>query len=276
MLGTGPAIVTNGPPGAGKAGFQRSDRPTVPGRSRTAQPPPQSAIPSRGRRPRSSRSCGSSSKSAMPRTETSSRNTTSGSSTRASTRRPWPTSSGRKTTSTPTSGPRPTFKTGTPTRSGFRGPITTGWVIRSSTNLFSYFTHSGLDYATIHTDVMVNNPNLFAFLPFDPISNTTGTFSSGRFYTNHELDMPLNIGNVFRFVPYVQGQAVGWTDQLGGGPLGHLPTGAMGRIWGGSRNSHRVHGLQAVPWRRERPLERAWAEQQDQPLRRQPARPSRT
>ena len=44
--------------------------------------------------------------------------------------------------------------------------------------------------------------------------------------------MPLNFGNVVRFVPYVQGQAVGWTDQLGGGPLGHLPTGAMGRIWG--------------------------------------------
>ena len=44
--------------------------------------------------------------------------------------------------------------------------------------------------------------------------------------------MPINFGNVMRFVPYVQGQAVGWTDQLGGGPLGHLPTGAMGRIWG--------------------------------------------
>jgi hypothetical protein len=98
--------------------------------------------------------------------------------------------------------------------------------------LLTYYTHSGLDYATIHTDVMVNNPNLFAFLPFDPISNTTGTFSSGRFYTNHELDMPLNLWNVVRFVPYVQGQAVGWTDQLGGGPLGHLPTGAMGRYWG--------------------------------------------
>ena len=98
--------------------------------------------------------------------------------------------------------------------------------------LFTYYTHSGADYASIHTDVMVNNPNLFAFLPYDPISNTTGTFSSGRFYTNHELDMPLNFGNVVRFVPYVQGQAVGWTDQLGGGPLGHLPTGAMGRVWG--------------------------------------------
>jgi hypothetical protein len=98
--------------------------------------------------------------------------------------------------------------------------------------LFTYYEHSGMDYATIHTDVMVNNPNLFAFLPFDPTSNTTGTFSSGRFYTNHELDMPLNLGNVVRFVPYVQGQLVGWTDQLGGGPLGHLPTGAMGRAWG--------------------------------------------
>ena len=99
-------------------------------------------------------------------------------------------------------------------------------------NLFTYYTHSGMDYASIHTDVMVNNTNLFAFLPYDPISNTTGTFSSGRFYTNHELDMPLNFGNVFRLVPYVQGQAVGWTDQFGGGPLGHLPTGAMGRVWG--------------------------------------------
>jgi hypothetical protein len=99
-------------------------------------------------------------------------------------------------------------------------------------NLFNYYTHSGLDYATIHTDIMVNNPNLFAFLPFDPTSNTTGTFSSGRFYTNHEIDMPLNFGNVVRLVPYVQGQAVGWSDQLGGGALGHLPTGAMGRIWG--------------------------------------------
>ncbi len=99
-------------------------------------------------------------------------------------------------------------------------------------NWFNYYGHTGADYASIHTDVMVNNPNLFAFLPYDPVSNTTGTFSSGRFYTSHELDMPLNIGNVVRFVPYVQGQVVGWTDQLGGGPLGHLPTGAMGRYWG--------------------------------------------
>jgi len=99
-------------------------------------------------------------------------------------------------------------------------------------NLFTYYQHSGMDYATIHTDVMVNNPNLFAFLPFDPISNTTGTFSSGRFYTNHELDMPLNLFNVIRFVPYVQGQAVGWTDQLGAGPLGLSPNGSLGRIWG--------------------------------------------
>ena len=137
-------------------------------------------------------------------------------------------------------------------------------------NLFTYYTHSGMDYATIHTDIMVNNPNLFAFMPFDPISNTTGTFSSGRFYTNHELDMPLNFGNVVRFVPYVQGQAVGWTDQLGGGPLGHLPTGAMGRDLGRGRRARRGHGLEEVPQRRERALERPRAQQQDQPLRRRP------
>jgi hypothetical protein len=104
-------------------------------------------------------------------------------------------------------------------------------------NRFTYYEHSGLDYAITHTDIMVNNPNLFAYMPFDPISNTTGVFSAGRFYTNHELDMPLKFFNAVRLVPYVQGQAVGWTDQLGGGPLGHLPTGPMGRIWGaaGSR-----------------------------------------
>src|SRR5262249_28029406 len=47
-----------------------------------------------------------------------------------------------------------------------------------------------------------------------------------------ELDMPLKFWNAVRVVPYVQGQAIGWTDQLGGGPLGHLPTGPLGRVWG--------------------------------------------
>ena len=48
VLGTGPAIVTNGPPGAGKAGFQRTRRPrpfqSGPG---TIEHPPLSAVPSR-------------------------------------------------------------------------------------------------------------------------------------------------------------------------------------------------------------------------------------
>jgi hypothetical protein len=99
-------------------------------------------------------------------------------------------------------------------------------------NLFTYYQHTGADYAAIHTDIMVNNPNLFAYMPFDPISHTAGMFSSGRIYTNHELDMPLNLWNVVRFVPYVQGQAVGWSDAQGGGPLGLSPTGSLGRVWG--------------------------------------------
>ena len=41
-------------------------------------------------------------------------------------------------------------------------------------NLFVYYQHSGMDYATITTDIMVNNPNLFAYMPYDPISNTIG------------------------------------------------------------------------------------------------------
>ena len=100
-------------------------------------------------------------------------------------------------------------------------------------NHLIYYEHSGVDYATITTDIMVNNPNLFAFIPYDPISNTTGTFSTGRFWTSHELDVPINLFNAIRFVPYVQGQLVGWNDQLGGGPLGHMPSGATGRAWGG-------------------------------------------
>ncbi len=57
-------------------------------------------------------------------------------------------------------------------------------------------------------------------------------FQALRGYTNHEIDMPLNIYDVVRVVPYLQGQVVGWSDQLGGGPFNQQPTGAMGRYWG--------------------------------------------
>ncbi len=67
-----------------------------------------------------------------------------------------------------TSGPRPTCRTGTPTPSGSRASITTGWATRCSRTCSLTTPHSGMDYATIHTDVMVNNPNLFAFLPLRP------------------------------------------------------------------------------------------------------------
>ena len=99
-------------------------------------------------------------------------------------------------------------------------------------NLFNYYQHSGVDFANVHTDVMVNNPNLFAFIPFDPISNTSGPWSSLRAYTNHEIDMPLNIYDVVRVMPYLQGQIVGWSDQLGGGPFNQQSTGGMARFWG--------------------------------------------
>jgi hypothetical protein len=99
-------------------------------------------------------------------------------------------------------------------------------------NWFNYSQHTGVDYATTHTDVMVNNHNLFAFMPFDPISNTSGVFSAARGYTNHEIDMPLNIYDVVRIVPYLQGQLVGWSEQIGGGFYNQQPTGATGRYWG--------------------------------------------
>jgi hypothetical protein len=113
---------------------------------------------------------------------------------------------------------------------------------------FNYSTHSGLDYANTHTDIMVNNPNLFAFIPYDPISNTSSAFSAGRFYTNHELDMPLNLWNMIRITPYLQGQAVGWTDQLGGGPNGRAPDGALGRVWGAAGAHAEISAWKIYPW----------------------------
>lgn len=100
---------------------------------------------------------------------------------------------------------------------------------------FTYFQHTGADYAAVNTAIEVNNPNIFAFMPYDPISNTSGLWQSGRIYTAHELDMPLKF-QFFRVVPYVQGQFVGWNQQLAGQ--------AMGRVWGavGAR-------LDAMAWK---------------------------
>jgi len=92
-------------------------------------------------------------------------------------------------------------------------------------NRVQYFTHTGVDYSNTHTATEVNNPYIFAYMPYDPISNTSGPLLTGRGYTNHEFDVPLNLlDNRLRIVPYVQGQAEGWTNQINGSPLG--------RVWG--------------------------------------------
>jgi len=78
---------------------------------------------------------------------------------------------------------------------------------------FTYWQNSGIDYANTHTAVEVANPNVFALLPFDPVSATSGPFRTGRAWTSHELDLPLNFG-FFRVVPYLQGQLVGWDNQF--------------------------------------------------------------
>jgi hypothetical protein len=90
-------------------------------------------------------------------------------------------------------------------------------------NLFSYSQNSGVDYAKVHTALEVTNPYTFAFLPYDPISNTSGIWQSGRAWTTHEIDMPLKLG-FLRVVPYAQGQLMGWSSQLGNQTLG--------RAWG--------------------------------------------
>lgn len=107
-------------------------------------------------------------------------------------------------------------------------------------NNLTYFHHSGVDYANVHTATEVNNPNIFAYMPYDPISRTSGPWSSGRGYTNHEVDWKLNLGDVLRVVPYVQGQAVGWTNQINGREVG--------RLWGAAGVRAEAMAWRAYPW----------------------------
>jgi hypothetical protein len=93
-------------------------------------------------------------------------------------------------------------------------------------NRLSYFGRTGIDYANTHTANDVNNKNTIAFLPFDPVSNTSRDLNTGRFYTAHELDMPINL-EFLRVVPYVQGQVVGWNHQIDGEAVGRY-MGAVG------------------------------------------------
>jgi hypothetical protein len=90
-------------------------------------------------------------------------------------------------------------------------------------HLFSYSSNYGVDYANVHTAVEVNNPNIFAFIPYDPISNTSRPWESGRAWTTQEVDLPIKLGG-FNIVPYVQGQVMGWSNQL--------DYQTQGRAWG--------------------------------------------
>ncbi len=87
----------------------------------------------------------------------------------------------------------------------------------------TYFGHTGVDWANTHTANDVNNLNTIYYLPYDPVSNTSRTMQTGRYYTAHEVDVPINLGFV-RVVPYAQGQLVGWDHQIDGA--------AVGRAWG--------------------------------------------
>jgi hypothetical protein len=87
-------------------------------------------------------------------------------------------------------------------------------------NLLVYSQNSGVDYVNIHTATEVNNPNLFgtlapdvSFLPYDPISATSGPLRTGRLWTSHELELPIDL-SFLRVVPYAQGQLVGWDNQF--------------------------------------------------------------
>lgn len=89
--------------------------------------------------------------------------------------------------------------------------------------LLSYSQHSGANYANTHTATEVNNRDIFAYMPYDPVSNTQGIFRSFRAYSNHEISAPINL-DVMRITPYAQGQLAAWDNQIDGS--------SMGRYWG--------------------------------------------
>ncbi len=109
----------------------------------------------------------------------------------------------------------------------------------------SYSQHSGVSFANTHTAVETNDPDLFAFLPYDPISATSGPFRTGRIFTNHQVDVPINL-RFLRVTPYVQGQLIGWDNQYDAAlpSLGFVPGlsqadyirgtqgSTVGRAWG--------------------------------------------
>lgn len=87
-------------------------------------------------------------------------------------------------------------------------------------NRLTLFSNSGADYANVHTATEVSDPNLFptlprniSFIPYDPVSATSGPFRTGRLWTSHELDLPIDL-NFLRVTPYAQGQLVGWDNQF--------------------------------------------------------------
>ena len=179
VLGSGPAIVTNGPAGAGKRGFQRIGRAR---RSRRSAAGSTSATCS-GSCPTTtstgSRTCGSSSRSAYVSDrhfleeyykrliETGMDQETLAYMQYQKNNRSWDLWAEANLQN---------FYTDTqwlPRLDYYRlgDSLVNNW--------FNYYQHSGVDYANTHTDIMVNNPNLFAFMPYDPISNTSGVFSGG-------------------------------------------------------------------------------------------------
>lgn len=52
------------------------------------------------------------------------------------------------------------------------------------------FTNAGIDYDSLHTAVEVNNPNVFALLKRDPVTNTYGNFNAGRAYSARNSTCP--------------------------------------------------------------------------------------
>lgn len=112
-------------------------------------------------------------------------------------------------------------------------------------NRLTYYGNSGVNYGNTHTALEVNNPDLFAipgggraFLPYDPVSNTSGVFRAFRAYTSHEVDAPIDLG-ILRVTPYAQGQLVGWSNQLSGN--------SEGRAWGALGARLNISAWRAFP-----------------------------
>ncbi len=87
-------------------------------------------------------------------------------------------------------------------------------------DVFTWYEHSNIAYAQFEKLQPPTNPN---DQPFDYLPWEANSVSGGRFASRQEIDWPFQLG-VFKIVPYLEGEAAYWSEDISGDPLN--------RVWG--------------------------------------------